>query len=265
MNIITLAFDMGTAVEKFLIKARRFYYLVMLFGYRCPKCNGSLTMVKEGRCRCDTCKYEFDPTVTLQTCSQCGGVPVMKVRRYQCRHCGSDISSAFLFDGTVFNADYFRRKVAESRQRKQEKTDRVRKMLAECRSGPLTLTATDLDSVPGLVEALNSLTSGVEAHMPPELKSQFDLDRYQTHIRSALKEGPMRLREIPPLAENLRLDLVWKFVAVVFLTHTGSVDIRQQGQTIWVMNNDDREGQDIPGEVEDFDGCQRDVGRTQAW
>jgi len=265
MNIITLAFNMGTAVETFLVKARRFYYLVMLLGYRCPKCNASLTMVKEGRCRCDACKYEFDPTVTLQTCSKCGGVPVLRVRRYQCSHCGSNIESAFLFDGIVFNAEYFRRKVAESRQRKQEKTEQVRKMLAECRSGPLTLTATGLDSVPGLVEVLNSLTRGVEADVPLELKSRFDIDRYQTHIRSALIEGPTRLREIAPLAEDLRLDLIWRFVAVVFLTHTGSVDVRQQGQVIWVMNNDDREGQDVFGDVEELDACQRDVGRTQAW
>jgi hypothetical protein len=265
MSIITLAFALSTAVEKFLGQARRFYYLVMLFGYRCPKCSASLTMVKEGRCRCDACRYEFDPTLALQTCSKCGGVPVLKVRRYQCSHCGSDIESAFLFDGIVFNAEYFRRKVAESRQRKQERTDRVRKMLAQCRSGPLTLTAAGLDSVPGLIEALNGLTSGVEADIPSELKSRFDIDRYQSHIRSALTEGPVRLREIDPLVEDLRLDLIWRFVAVVFLTHIGSVDIRQQGQAIWVMNNDDREGQDIPGEVEEFDGCQRDVGRTQAW
>jgi hypothetical protein len=265
MSIITLAFALGTAVEKFLVQARRFYYLVMLFGYRCPKCNNSITMVKEGLCKCDECNHEFDPTVALQTCSKCGGGPVLKVRRYQCRHCGSDIDSAFLFDGIVFNAEYFRRKVAESRQRKQEKTDRVRKMLAECRSGPLTLTATGLNTVPGLVEALNSLTSGLETRIAPESKSQFDMDRYQSHIRLALIEGPMRLREIAPLAEDLRLDLIWRFVAVVFLTHTGSVDIRQQGQMIWVMNHDDREGQDIPGEVEEFDGWQRDVGRTQAW
>jgi hypothetical protein len=265
MSIITLAFALGTAVEKFLAQARRFYYLVMLFGYRCPKCNNSIAMVKEGRCRCDVCNYEFDPTVTLQTCSKCGGVPALKVRRYQCSHCRSDIESAFLFDGIVFNAEYFRRKVAESRQRKQEKTERVREMLAQCRSGPLTLAATGLGAVPGLVEALNSLTSGLETHIAPELKSQFDMDRYQTHIRSALIEGPMRLREIGPLAEDLRLDLIWRFVAVVFLTHTGSVDVRQQDQIIWVMNNDDREGQDIPGETEEFDGCHRDVGGTQTW
>ena len=250
MSIITLAFALGTAVEKFLNQAKRFYYLVMLFGYRCPKCSGSLTMVKEGRCRCDACKHEFDPTVTLQRCSKCGGTPVLKVRRYQCKHCSSDISSAFLFDGIVFNAEYFRRKVAESRQRKQERTDRVRKMLAQCRSEPLSLAATGLNSIPGLVDALNSLTSGIDTHMPLESKSQFDLDCYQTHIRSALTEGPTRLREISPLTEDLRLDLIWKFVAVVFLMHTGLVHVCQQGNEIWVMNYDDREGQGIPGEVE---------------
>ena len=158
MNIITFAFDMSAAVKKFVTKAKRFYYLVMLFGCRCPKCNGSLTMADEGRCRCSSCSYEFDPTVEFQRCSNCGGIPVLRMRRYHCRKCGRDVTSTFLFDGIVFDAKYFCRKMAESRHRKKKQRERVRKILAECRSGPLAIEATDLDSIPGLVEVLNSLT-----------------------------------------------------------------------------------------------------------
>ena len=60
MNIVARAFDMAVAVKEFMARAKRFYYLVMLFGYRCPKCNGSLTMVGDSRCRCDICNRQFD-------------------------------------------------------------------------------------------------------------------------------------------------------------------------------------------------------------
>jgi hypothetical protein len=38
-----------------------------------------------------------------------------------------------LFDGLVFDTDYFRQKMVESRQRKREQRERVRQMLAEIR------------------------------------------------------------------------------------------------------------------------------------
>jgi len=137
MNIVTLAFDMADAVGVFVQKAKRFFYCVVLFGYRCPKCNGSLVMAAEGRCKCTSCCIEFDPTVKFQSCSECGGVPVLRVRRYQCKNCGSDISSKFLFDGLVFEAEYFRQKVAESRERMKEQRERVWQMLEESRSADL--------------------------------------------------------------------------------------------------------------------------------
>ena len=75
-------------------------------------------------------------------------------------------------------------------------------MLAECRSEPLALKALDLNSVPGLVDALNGLTAGLDACVALELKDKFDLSRYQEHIRSHLETEPIDLRQIPPLAED---------------------------------------------------------------
>ena len=237
MNIVTLSFDMAAAVQQLFAKAKRFYYLVMLFGHRCPKCNGSLTMVAEGRCKCESCKYEFDPTIEFQRCSSCSGIPVLRVRRYQCRKCGSDIKSMFLFDGLVFDSRYFCRKMAESRKRKKQQRQRVQEMLAQCRSGPLALEAHDLNSVPGLIDALNGLTTGTEVSIPVELKGKFDLNRYQRHIKSYLDTEPTDLREIPPLITNLRLDLIWRFIAAIFLDHAGMINVYQQDRNIWVMKN----------------------------
>ena len=189
-------------------------------------------MAAEGTCRCKKCKYEFDATVELQRCLNCGGVPVLRVRRYQCKKCGSDISSMFLFDGIVFDAEYYRQKMAESRRRKKEQKQKVQEMLAECRSEALTLEAPHLTSVPGLVDALNGLTAGLEVSATLELRDKFDLGRYQVHIRSHLGAEPTNLREIPPLTEDLRLDLIWKFIAAIFLDHAGLAEIYQQDDTI---------------------------------
>lgn len=265
MNIIALAFDMAAAVKEFVGRAKRFYYHVMLFGCRCGKCNGPLTMIGDGRCKCDGCGDQFDPTVAFQRCSHCGGTPVLRVRRYQCRSCGQPIHSVFLFDGIVFDAGYFKQKMAESRQRKKELRQRVQEMLADCRSAPLSLEAPDLNSIPGLIDALNNLGSGIAVPALAELKGRFDLNRYQAHIRACLEAGPATLRRIPALIEDPRLDLIWRFVGVIFLEHAGLVTVRQQDQTIWVMRCDDREGQDIPGGAEEADGFEGPLGRVQAW
>jgi hypothetical protein len=264
MNLVNLSFEMAAAVRQFLERARRFYYIVMLFGCRCPKCNGPLSMVAEGGCRCDACGYEFDPTVAFTRCSSCGGVPVLKVRRYQCCQCGGEIRSPFLFDGIVYDAAYFCRKMAQSRRRKAELKRRVQEMLADCRSGPLPLGVTDLASVPGLVAALDGLTGGLKQITEWVSRDGFDLDRYQEHVRFCLKAGPTELRQMPALIENPRRDLVWRFIAVIFLEQAGRVHTRQEGLTIWVMQVDDRERQDVSGKAQDANGCAGPPRRAKA-
>jgi predicted RNA-binding Zn-ribbon protein involved in translation (DUF1610 family) len=256
MHIVALATDMLKAVEGFAEKAKRFFYSVMLVAFRCPKCNGAMAMQAEGRSRCTSCGTEIDPTVAFQRCSDCGGTPVVRVRRYQCSKCGREIASRFLFDGLVFNADYFREKMAESRQRKKEQEERVRKMLAECRSADLPLGQLDLTAVPGLVEALNSLSTGLEDRVAVESRSQFDLRLYESHIQAHIRDFPLTLDEIPPLSrEDVRKDLIWRFIAVIFLAHADVVDVWQEGRDVVVRRREaNRERRDISGEPAAVDG-----------
>ena len=219
-------------------KAKSYFYNVMLLGYRCPQCSGGLEMLAEGRCRCIGCSCELDPTATFQRCPACGGTPVLSVRRYQCQSCGSDISSMFLFDGLVFDKEYFRKKIAESRQRKKQQKERVRKMLLECRSADLSLPYVDFGAVPGLTEALNSLTSGIVEDMAREGHAEFDLNLYERHIQAHIQDFPIELHDIPSLTENVRRDLIWRFIAVVFLCHMGVVDIEQQQERIMVVKHE---------------------------
>ena len=265
MDIIKLAFNMSAAVQEFVEKVRRFYYWVILLGYRCPRCNGSLIMLAEGRCKCNHCQKELDPTVTFQRCPACSGTPVLRVRRYQCRNCGGDITSKFLFNGIVFNPDYFRQKMSESRQRKKEQRERVRQMLAESRSANLQLPQVDLDAMPGLVDALNGLTSGLEAEFIVAPREQFDLKRYERHIQAHIQDFPVNLLDIPPLSEDARKDLIWRFIAVLFLAHTGIIDIWQDEQDIMVIKHDaDTEGCGVPGEIEEADRIKGSLGGIEA-
>ena len=264
-NIIDLALGMMAAVENLLRKVKTYFYRIMLLGYSCSKCVGQLTMVSDGKCRCDSCGYEFDPTIEFQRCSGCGGKVELIVRRYQCRKCGADVNSRFLFDGLVFDPEYFQAKMAESRQRKKEQRESVCQMLAESRSDSLMLEAGDLGAVPGLVDALNGLTRDIDESIQVELKTLFDIDKYQAHVNMYLSSEPTNLREIPPLINNSRLDLIWRFVAIIFLAHDGFAEIQQENQTIWVTKHEtDGEGQGIFGKLEEVDGIEGSLGRVEA-
>lgn len=265
MDIIALAFDMVAAVAVFVQKAKKFFYHVMLFGYRCPKCNGSLAMVAEGICKCNSCEFEFDPTVEFQRCSDCGGILVLRVRRYYCKDCGSELNSKFLFDGLVFEKEYFKAKMTESRQRKKEQRERVRQMLAESRSSILSMAAVDFNEVPGLVDALNSLTSGLDTDFAIQPREEFDLRRYERHIQTHVQDFPVSLMGISQLGEDARKDRIWRFIAAVFLAHAGIIDLLQDGQDILVMKHEaNREGQGIFGEFEEVDGIEGSVGGVEA-
>ncbi len=261
MNIRVLACELAEAVEAFRAKARRFFYRVVLIGRRCPACNGSPEIVSEGRCRCVACARPFDPTVTFQRCPVCGGVPVLRIRRYQCRDCGADIRSKFLFEGVVFNADYFRQKMAESRQHKHEQRDRVRQMLAETRSGRWAPEQVSLDSVPDLAEALNAFVGETDDRTLMKARKGFDLKRYENHVLGHLREWPVSLAGMASLGSDARMDLIWRFVAIVFLAHAGVVDVWQDGRDIMVKRHEaNGERQDILGESEGIDRVEGLVG-----
>lgn len=252
MNIIEQAFSLAEAVDRFREQARRFYYQVMLSGHACPQCGGGLQMTQEGRCTCNTCGLKLDPTVAFQRCSSCGGQPRLSVRRYSCRKCGADVPSRFLFDGLIFDAEYFRQKMAESRERKQELRERVRLMLADSRSGVIQLPAVELEAVPGLIDALSALTGSIDLPVALELPPRFNLSRYQMHIHAHIRPFPMRMDEIPLLSEDRRLDRIWRFIAIIFMAHAGVLDVWQDGQEIMVRQREtDAERQGVPGDIEE--------------
>ena len=244
IDIIELAFALTETVKAFVGHARHFCYEVMLSGYTCQHCGGTLVMIAESRCRCRGCGFEFDPTLAFQRCGTCGEKLQLRVTRYQCRSCRRDMPSRFVFEGPVFDPEYFRQRMAESRQRKAERAEQFQQRLQESRSPPLDTPAAELESIPGLLAALNDLV-GVEdvaAWLP--LCKGFDLNLYQEHVRAHVQRRPMDFDDIPALEGNRRLDRVWRFVAVVFMAHAGVIEIEQDGHDITLRLKDetDHEG-----------------------
>jgi hypothetical protein len=75
----------------------------------------------------------------------------------------------------------------------------------------------------------------------------------------------VNLLDIPPLSEDARKDLIWRFIAVIFLSHTGIVDTWQDEQDIMVIKHEtDTEGQGVFGELEEADRIERPLGRVEA-
>lgn len=252
--MIACAFEVASAVSLLREHAKTFYYEVMLSGRACLKCGGAVVMLRDGQCRCRACDVVFDPTIAFQRCLRCGGTPRIRIRRYECITCGEQIVSSFLFDGLVFDAAYFRQKMAEHRRREAERCERVRLLLADSRSPGLEDLEIDELAVGDLFAAIDAVVSIRSSAMPLVPREMFDLKRYETHIKACLGTIERPFERIPPLSDDALLDRVWRFIAIVFLAHAGAVRLRQAGTTIWVIPNEaDGEGQGISGDVADAD------------
>lgn len=264
MDIIACAFELEAAVKKLCRRIRRFYYQVVLAGFDCPKCEGSLIMVADGLCICTGCGYEFDPTVEFQSCGHCGAKARLKVSRYFCSSCKHEITSKFLFDTRVYDRQYFAEKMAKSRRQKEEKRRELRRKIIQYRSNGIETEPADFSGMADLLAAIDGLTKGVKPDISVLKEDGFDLNRYERHIQAQIGDFEINLRDIPPLNENERKDLIWRFIAVIFLAHAGMVDIRQDGLDIMVTKNETYgKGQNIPGEIEEPDRFERPFGRIE--
>ena len=116
-----------------------------------------------------------------------------------------------------------------------------------------------------LVDALNGLTAGLDTAFAAESYDKFDLKRYEMHIQGHIRQFPMNLLDIPPLSEDARKDLIWRFIAVIFLAHTGIVDIWQDEQDIMVIKHEaDTEGRGVLGKFEEADRIKGPLGGIEA-
>jgi len=254
MDIIACAFELEAAVKQLCRKIRLFFYRVVLSGFECPICGGSLIMIADGLCGCGVCGYEFDPTLEFQKCTHCGGKARLKVSRYFCSVCKQGITSKFLFDGRVYDRHYFAEKMQKSRQQKKIRREQLKRKVMQYRSGDIQAGPAEMAGMADLLAAIDTLGKGIKPAIPLPKEDGFDLNRYQRHIQAHINDFAMNLRDIPPLIENARKDLIWRFIAVIFLAHAGVVTIRQDGLDIMVTQNEtDRKGQDFFDETAESD------------
>jgi hypothetical protein len=142
----------------------------------------------------------------------------------------------------AFDREYFRRRMAEARQRgREERMRRIGELLAS-QSGPLMMEEpVRLDTVPGLTDALDGFVS---SPIPVELlkrfaaRSDFDLDDYQHHILAHIGWSATSFDQIPPLLDNRRRDLVFRFIAAICLAHGRQIELWEDSGHIRVRKRD---------------------------
>ena len=222
-------------------------------------------MVRDGLCRCDQCGTSLDPTVLFQKCDACGGRPVLARRRYRCSRCGSEVTSRFLYDGRVFDAEYFRTKMAESRQRQKDRrrSQTVERLVA--RSAAICPGPADLEGSPGLLAAIDRITGAMRPQGGIEQVEAFDLSEYQRRVLAGLTSQPIEFRAIPTTGQPSKTETARLFMATVFLMHVGRVTVEQHGDQIMVMKRETNgERQAVPRDAESVDGFGGPLGGAEA-
>ena len=112
-------------------------------------------MIGQGQCSCDS-GHVIDPTLTFQQSPCCNAKLLRKTFHYACSRCHQTVPSRFLFDERLFDKDYFRAMMRESRDRARKKREEVGRLLAGSRSDTLILLQEpNLESISGLKEALD--------------------------------------------------------------------------------------------------------------
>jgi len=239
MDIISQASEMRTAVETFVSHARRYFYEVMLSGYSCPDCKGALVMTSDGNCSCTSCGSEFDPTIAFQKCGNCGGNVRLKICRYQCVNCSEIVRSRFVFDGNVFDKEYFKQRMKQSREKSRQKREKIIEELIENRSDLLEADYIDFSAVEGLEDAIDELTLLPQLAGFIPLCKGFDLKRYQKHLQAHIGDFEVCFDDIPQLEEDTRLDRIWRFVAVIFMEHLGTMELYQKDEVIYIKRKNE--------------------------
>lgn len=264
-QLIAASFQIQEAAERYAHNAKLFYYQSVLYFHKCHSCAGRLVMQSESKCRCLSCNAQFDPTVAFLRCSACGGAVRLQVRRYACVDCGSDVPSRFVFDGLVFDCDYFRCKMAEHRERKRERLARVRELLSGSCSGRLDLQPLEEAPLANLFDALAGIEAAPSFLQIDRFEPIFDLPHYQRHLQAHASTIALTLDELSPLSENRRISRIGCFIAAVFLAHLGVLRIWQDGPDVMIIQNEtNRERQDLPGNLEEADGLEGSSGRIEA-
>jgi len=134
----------------------------------------------------------------------------------------------------------------ESRERRHLEIEELRRRVAESRSGEwLVSDVPELDSIPGLADALDSL---VETAVSLENGGFWDddpfvMDAYREVIWHGVCEDAVLFSQVPALNSDPRRDRARRFMTLVFMEQEREVDLAQYGNDLLVMRHEaDAEG-----------------------
>ncbi len=154
------------------------------------------------------------------------------------------MASKFLFDERVFDNAYFSEMMRQSRERKRKRFAELKELLTDTRSCQLELDSLpDLDEVPGLNEALDSLLSVSVSVAEFGEDDLFDMNVYRRAVLGCLAGASFMFSDMPAITENMRKDRARRFVTLVFMEHEREVALTQYGNDIRVEKREaDAEG-----------------------
>lgn len=138
--------------------------------------------------------------------------------------------SLFCFGERLFNNEYFREMMRESRQRKEEEAEKLRHLLLEARSLPYWPQAVPvLDNPAQFDEDLEEFISPLPASQTKKtpVRPFFDLHAYRRHLLDRVQGCVVQFDGVSALVQDARLDRVYRFITAVFLDHEGLLDIEQ--------------------------------------
>ena len=227
-------------ISAFKVRAKAFYFEVLLSTVRCPNCSGRLHITGQSECTC-SCGKVLDPTIEFQKSACCGARLIRKTFHYSCSRCQKVVPSRFLFDERLFDGKYFKMMMQKSRRRAHRKKEEIMRLIAESRSGSFPLLEDpNLESIPGLLKDLdgfiNDGSDGVD-ELYFELDQSFEMDKYREHILSNLGWNNTLFSNIDPFINDGRKDRIWRFVTLVFMQHEREVDMEQNGNDLLIQRH----------------------------
>ena len=227
-------------MEDYRIRVKEFYFEVLLSQYCCPKCGGPLRMVGQSECSC-LCGHRFDPTLAFQVSLCCMKTLTRKTFHYVCSSCHKIVPSRFIFDERLFDAEYFREMMQDSRRRAMVKKEEIRRILAESRSGGLMLMdEPQFDAIPELFNDLDMFVQNNAYQLYDEafdLKTGFDMTPYRTQILSLLSQSPVRFSHVSPILGDNRRDRVRRFITLIFMDNDREICLQQQGDDLLIQRH----------------------------
>ena len=218
--------------------ARQFFHEVIGIAYSCPHCAGRFQVTGPSQARCESCGVEFDLTLEFQRSPCCEARLKLRQRHYACTACGAVVPSRFLFEEALYDPEYFRKKMSESRERRRRRKEEILLFLAASHSQDLVITdspnphaltelSAELDQFIG-EEPMVSLAEFVGTY-------SYRMEDYREIILSRLDGDGIRFAALPAIYEDPRLDSIRRFTTLIFMEHAREVWLEQRGEDIRVM------------------------------